>query len=110
MKNKKYIKGFLEDIVLQLIRKNDKMYGYEITQKVKEITSGEISLTEGALYPVLHRLEGQNLLTVSFEKVDGRVRKYYQLTPEGGECIRNNVVELEAFLTGLNSLFNLKPI
>tara|TARA_R110002050_G_scaffold87066_3_gene184613 strand:+ start:45 stop:377 length:333 start_codon:yes stop_codon:yes gene_type:complete len=110
MKSKNYIKGFLEDIVLQLIRKNDKMYGYEISQKVKEITAGEINLTEGALYPVLHRLESQNLLIVTYKKVDGRVRKYYELTPEGGESIKNNVVELQAFLAGLNSLFNLKPI
>jgi PadR family transcriptional regulator PadR len=33
------------------------MYGYEITQKVKELTAGEIKIIEGALHPALHKLE-----------------------------------------------------
>jgi PadR family transcriptional regulator PadR len=35
------------------------MYGYEITQKVKEVSEGGIMLTEGALYPALHKLEAE---------------------------------------------------
>ena len=110
MKDKVYIKGFLEDIVMNLIRKNDKMYGYEITQKVKELTQGQIKLTEGALYPVLHKLESKKLLTASFEKVGGRTRKYYELTVEGGEKSKQSLAELESFIGNLQTLFNLKPI
>ncbi len=105
----KYIKGFLEDIVLQLIQENGKMYGYELTQKVKEITSGELSFTEGALYPVLHRLEGKGLLEVSFENVEGRTRKYYSLTPKGGKNIIDAQEGLSQFLNGLQRVFKLKP-
>jgi len=110
MKDKVYIKGFLEDIVLQLIRDNDKMYGYEITQKVKQLTAGEIKLTEGALYPVLHKLESKGLLTASFDKVDGRTRKYYELTVEGGEKSKKSIAELQNFIGNLQTLFNLKPV
>ncbi len=53
MATKNYIKGFLEDIVLYLIHENHEMYGYEITKKVQEITNGTITVTEGALYPIL---------------------------------------------------------
>jgi PadR family transcriptional regulator PadR len=52
-------KGCLEPIILKLLRENKRMYGYEITRKVKEITSGEFQITEGALYPLLHRLEAE---------------------------------------------------
>ena len=54
MKNAQLYKGSLTTIILKLLNENDKMYGYEITQKVKEITKGELILTEGALYPSLH--------------------------------------------------------
>lgn len=107
MSANKYIKGFLEDIVLQMIRENGKMYGYQITQKVKEITSGEMSFTEGALYPVLHKLESKGALEVSYEKVAGRTRKYYALTPQGGVLISETKERLTHFINSLNVVFNL---
>ena len=53
------LKGSLQTIILKLLEDNDQMYGYEITQKVKEVSEGEIMLTEGALYPALHKLEAR---------------------------------------------------
>ena len=46
------IKGTLKTVVLKLLADNKKMYGYEITQKVKEITGDKIQITEGALYGI----------------------------------------------------------
>ena len=42
MGNQKLYKGSLQTIILKLLAQNDKMYGYEITQKVKELTKGEL--------------------------------------------------------------------
>ena len=53
------LKGTLKTIVLKQLADNKKMYGYEITQKVKELTEGKMQLTEGALYPTLHALEAE---------------------------------------------------
>ena len=47
MGNQKLYKGSLQTIILKLLAQNDKMYGYEITQKVKELTKGELKITEG---------------------------------------------------------------
>ena len=57
MYSSELIKGTLKTIVLNLLKENGKMYGYEITQRVKELTDGKIQITEGALYPTLHSLE-----------------------------------------------------
>ena len=46
MGNQKLYKGSLQTIILKLLESNDKMYGYEITQKVKELTKGELKITE----------------------------------------------------------------
>ena len=77
---------------------NERMYGYEITEKVKELTAGEIKITEGALYPALHKLEAEELLSTEIEQVDNRVRKYYSLTKSGKTETATKMSELHAFV------------
>jgi len=103
------LKGTIQTIILKLLEDNEQMYGYEITQKVKELTAGQIKLTEGALYPALHKLEADGLLETSTEIVDNRVRKYYRLTEQGGQEVTSKVTEAEAFIAQLQTLLNLKP-
>ncbi|RYE04630.1 MAG: PadR family transcriptional regulator, partial [Sphingobacteriaceae bacterium] len=62
MNSSPLLKGTLQTIILKLLENNAEMYGYEITQKVKEITADKIVLTQGALYPALHKLEAEGLL------------------------------------------------
>jgi PadR family transcriptional regulator, regulatory protein PadR len=83
------------------------MYGYEITQEVKERTDGSITLTFGALYPVLHKLEQDGLLLTESEAVDGRLRKYYSLTNEGAQTAHTKTHELERFMEAMKML--IKP-
>ena len=63
------IKGTLKTIVMKLLADNDRMYGYEITQKVKDLTLDKIQITEGALYPTLHALESDGLVTIETEYI-----------------------------------------
>ncbi|MBU2949605.1 PadR family transcriptional regulator [Tamlana agarivorans] len=108
MKNSQLYKGSLTTIILKLLNENDKMYGYEITQKVKEITKGELKLTEGALYPSLHKLEAEGLLDVEVLKVDNRLRKYYKLTEQGTKETVNKLAELEDYIKTMRALVNPK--
>ncbi len=104
MKNSSLYKGSLITIIMKLLEENDRMYGYEITQKVKLITAGELNITEGALYPALHKLEADGLLDVEVEKVDNRVRKYYKLTESGRKETVNRLAELEDFIRNMQNL------
>lgn len=106
MSSSKLLKGSLATIVLRLLEEREKMYGYEITQKVKELTAGEIKITEGALYPTLHKLEAEGYLTTQTQKVDNRVRKYYSLTKEGNVAAKSKVAELEEFIKQLQHVLN----
>lgn len=101
-------------MILRLLEDREKMYGYEITQKVKELTAGEIAITEGALYPALHKLEADGLLTTETQLVDGRARKYYSLTKSGQTEAAGRIAGLSAFLENLNRVLtggkeSLKP-
>ncbi|MGO1585151.1 PadR family transcriptional regulator [Mesonia sp.] len=109
MSNSKLYKGSLSTIILQLLSKEDKMYGYEMTQRVKELTKGELNITEGALYPALHKLEAEGLLEVEMKKVDNRLRKYYKLTQTGTTESVSKLEELERFMQTMNGLINPKP-
>ena len=108
MKNSQLYKGSLNTIIMKLLEEQGRMYGYEITQKVKEITKGELNITEGALYPALHKLEAEGLLDVEVEKVDNRLRKYYKLTEKGTTETVNRLAELEEFIKNMQTIVNPK--
>jgi len=104
MGNTNLYKGSLTTIILKLLNEHDKMYGYEITQKVKELTAGELKITEGALYPSLHKLEAEGLLEVEVVKVDNRLRKYYKLTEKGTKETVNKLDELQNYIKTMQAL------
>ncbi|GAB4049613.1 PadR family transcriptional regulator [Spirosoma litoris] len=107
--NSSLLKGSLSVMILRLLEDHEKMYGYEITQKVKDLTAGEMTITEGALYPALHKLEAEGLLTTETQVVDGRARKYYSLTKSGHTEAAGRIAELTSFLENLNLVLKLKP-
>jgi len=108
MANSKLYKGSLVTIILKLLNESEKMYGYEITQKVKALTKGELNITEGALYPALHKLEADGLLDVEVKKVDNRLRKYYKLTEKGNKETVNKLTELENYIKTMQALVSPK--
>jgi len=103
------LKGTLKTIVLKLLSDNKKMYGYEITQRVKELTQDKIQITEGALYPTLHALEADGLVRTEIEYIGKRVRKYYSLSPAGKATSRERITELAAFMQTMAHLLDLQP-
>jgi DNA-binding PadR family transcriptional regulator len=109
MYSSELVKGTLKTIVLKLLLESDKMYGYEITQKVKELTGGKIQLTEGALYPTLHAMEAQGILTTDVVNVGNRIRKYYSVTQAGKKVATEKVNEFSDFIDTMIFLLDLKP-
>lgn len=109
MYSKELLKGTLKTIILQLLANHDRMYGYEITQKVKELSSAKILLTEGALYPTLHKLEADGLVQTEKVYIGKRVRKYYALTPTGSSTAKAKVQEFSDFVQTMKLILNLKP-
>jgi PadR family transcriptional regulator, regulatory protein PadR len=109
MYSSELIKGTLKTIVLKLLSENERMYGYEITQRVKELTGEKIQITEGALYPALHALEAEGILTTETVSVGKRVRKYYSLTKAGKSRAIEKVSELSDFIETMKFLLGSKP-
>ena len=104
MYSKELLKGTIQPIVLSLLTERDKMYGYEIFTKVKELSDGKIILKDGSLYPVLQKLQKDGLLKVEQVYIGKRVRKYYSLTAQGVEAKKDHLVELRDFINTLNQI------
>lgn len=77
-------RGLLDVCVLAAIKDEDS-YGYQIVKDMKPY----VEISESTLYPILRRLEAQELLTVRSAEHNGRLRKYYQITTLGLERIQN---------------------
>lgn len=59
-------------------------YGYEIVQRLHDLSEGRIQWSDGTLYPVLHKLETEGLVAARWRMSEvGRRRKYYRLTDRG---------------------------
>jgi PadR family transcriptional regulator, regulatory protein PadR len=99
------LKGMLKPIILKLLSEKGKMYGYEITQLVKEITNGEIELTFGALYPILRKLEQEGIVKTESEVINNRNRIYYSITLKGKSKAMEKIAELEEFVNTLKIFF-----
>jgi PadR family transcriptional regulator PadR len=103
------LKGTLRTIVLKLLSENPQMYGYEITQKVEELSKGNIKLTFGALYPVLHKLEAEGYVRTETVNIGKRVRIYYSLTDEGKSWSANKLEEFREFVNTMTYILNPYP-
>ena len=108
MYSSELIKGTLKTIILKLLSENERMYGYELTQKVTDMTGGKIQVTEGALYPTVHALEEQGILTTEVVNVGNRLRKYYAITPSGRKIASEKVNEFTDFIATMITLLDLK--
>lgn len=98
------LKGTFQTIILKLLKENKRMYGYEISLKVKEVSNGEILLPEGSLYPILHKMAEEGLVKTEKVNIGRRVRRYYYLTESGRETARLKINEFERFVQTMQSL------
>jgi DNA-binding PadR family transcriptional regulator len=85
-------------------------YGYELIQRVREISNGRIEWTEGMLYPVLHWMEREDLIESEWRDSDvGRRRKYYSLKKQGRKALEAEQQQWMTVHTTLMKLWKTKP-
>ncbi|HXC99828.1 MAG TPA: helix-turn-helix transcriptional regulator [Verrucomicrobiae bacterium] len=80
--NPSFLNGVPELLVLKLLSHRE-MYGYEIVRAIQVQTNEVLTFGEGCIYPYLHYMEKEKLVSSSRKEVAGRSRNYYRLTPGG---------------------------
>ena len=80
-------------------------------QRVRDLSQGKIEWTEGMLYPVLHRLERDRLVSSAWKQSEqGRERKYYRLTHKGRQELHVEHEQWQAAHETLAKLWATIPI
>ena len=104
--DKEMIKGYIESIILSLL-KNEDLYGYEISKRVRSISGNTFELKEGTLYVVLKRLENNNLILPYWDDTEsgGGRRRYYKITEQGIEYLFKKKDEWVFFKNIIDTFF-----
>lgn len=91
-------------IILSILARQES-YGYAILQRVQELSGGMFTWKDGMLYPILHRLADEKLITSTWHRTEsGRKRKYYRLTKKGVKALaveKSHWIRVNAVLTSL---------
>ena len=94
-------KGVLEYCILSILSNGD-AYASDI---IKELKEAAIIVVEGTLYPLLTRLKNATLLTYRWEESkQGPPRKYYELTPKGGEFLKELDISWKELVEAVNKI------
>ena len=92
-------------LVLSILSEGEN-YGYAIIKRVHKLSGGQMQWTDGMLYPVLHRLEGQKLIQSKWrESETGRKRKYYKIKKEGTKVLKEQQNQWKVVYSTLRQLW-----
>ena len=97
------LRGHLDLLVLQVLADNP-LHGYAIIDELKRRSGEALDVPEGTLYPVLHRLEREGLLTAAWTEVNGRRRKSYRLNHSGVAALGQRRRSWSDFRTAVESV------
>jgi PadR family transcriptional regulator, regulatory protein PadR len=101
------IKGHLDLLLLGVLSAGPG-HGYAVISSLRESSEGMLDLTEGSVYPALHRLEDLGLLVSDWQPVAGRRRRVYRLTPEGTRALQAERRDWQALVSCIETV--LRPV
>ncbi|HHT76869.1 MAG TPA: PadR family transcriptional regulator [Clostridiaceae bacterium] len=102
-------RGLTEILALRLLLEGDQ-YGYQFVRLIRERSEGKVSLTEGALYTTLYRLEAAGHVT-SEDTLVGlkRRRRYYKISDQGRQYAADEIKKYERLSEGVMAVLHYKP-
>ena len=91
------LQGTLDVLILKTIAL-EPMHGWGISQRIQQTSEGVLSVTQGSLYPALHRLERQGWIESRFAlSENNRQAKFYDLTKKGRKRLAEETESWERF-------------
>ena len=96
------LKGHL-DLLLLAILAESPAHGYAVIESLRTRSHGTFDLPEGTIYPALHRLENQGLLSSQWSEESARRKRVYQLTSKGQQALAKRQAEWQKFSRAVNA-------
>lgn len=99
--SKELLKGSTKMLILEMV-KDENMYGYQMIKKLKEKSNNVFEFKEGTLYPIVHSLEEEGLISSYWDDTTGKKRKYYAITIKGKKSLKEKNEEWKIFSESVN--------
>ncbi len=110
MLNKDLVAASSTPIILSVLSKEES-YGYEIIQRIRELSDNQLLWSEGMLYPLLHRLEKEGLITSEWKTTEaGRKRKYYWINSQGKAALQQEKLQWKIVQNTLAKLWEVSYV
>jgi PadR family transcriptional regulator PadR len=102
--DKSLASGSTTMLILKLIERSD-MYGYQMIEELEKKSNNVFILKAGTLYPILHGLEQQGMIT-AYESAseEGRQRRYYRITEKGRKLLHEKKEEWENYAKAVKNV------
>jgi len=96
------IQGTLDLLILTTLSREPK-HGWAIAKNIEQVSDDVLQVTQGALYPALHRLEQQGWIRAKWQKTEtGREAKFYELTRSGRGQLEKELAQWERLSSAVN--------
>ena len=100
------LRGSLDLLVLKTLSLAS-MHGWGISQRVQQISGGELEVNQGSLYPALQRLEKEGLITSDWGiSENNRRARYYEITPAGRRALGTEVESWRRFAAAIEVILH----
>ncbi|HWF84461.1 MAG TPA: PadR family transcriptional regulator [Vicinamibacterales bacterium] len=102
------VQGTLELLLLKILALQP-LHGWAISQRLKQVSSDELHVSDGSLYPALHKLEHEGWVTAEWKTSErGRRAKFYALTRPGRRHLEREMENWERLSSAITRIIKLK--
>jgi len=97
------------DLLLLKILAVEPMHGWAIGQRLKQVSGDDLQVSDGSLYPALHKLEQHGLVSATWKKTElGRRAKFYALTRRGRRHLEEETENWQRLSSAISRVVKLK--
>jgi PadR family transcriptional regulator, regulatory protein PadR len=105
-----FVQGTLDVLLLKILTL-EPMHGWAISERMKQVSGGVLQVSEGSLYPALHKLEQEGRITAKWQPAEkNRRAKFYSLTPRGRKVLARESAHWERLSSAVSQVLRLKEV
>jgi transcriptional regulator len=102
------VQGTLDLLILKILAL-EPLNGFAISQRLRQVSSDVLQVSDGSLYPALHKLEQQGLITAEWKRTENNRRaKFYSLTRPGRRQLEKESANWNRLSAAISSLVKMK--
>src|SRR6185295_18821642 len=104
------VQGTLDVLLLKIVALQP-LHGWAIAQRLKQVSADELQVSDGSLYPALHKLELSGLIAAEWRTSElGRRAKFYALTPAGRRRLEQEAEHWQRLSSAITRVLQLKEV